>query len=226
MSSTPCYMLPSLLFHPIKLTTQGTTTEWRPIRKIQEDAFEMTGNQAISYTEPPVTMILLRCESTDGPHREAMIIVYMQIPVLDADILPQDHLARNPVKTISASAVELENAYKRLRDGNCKHAPSFLGTCYVEQDSNGWVPGEYIFYLGVSVVPGIQFGTGRIGEGPYFDSDSEKRAEMRNGFKEAYSSIAACDVGPWGLAGARDLFWDESTRKVSVHSTILFCYRI
>ncbi|PYI10688.1 hypothetical protein BO78DRAFT_305021 [Aspergillus sclerotiicarbonarius CBS 121057] len=194
--------------------TSDATTQWQPILVVTESPVELDEEDAKRYHKVPNSRIDFLCVDVADPTRQALIAMFVQIPFQGTEFTPPAVRAQQASETVSKRAMTLLSAYCRLQAGKCKHTPAFLGTLKEKQAQDGWVPGGYAFFLGFTWLPGVKLGTGCVSDGLFYELPLQKRDEIREAFRVAYTSMAACGVREWLSQSPKHLLWDEDTRKV------------
>lgn len=104
-----------------------------------------------------------RCQNLANPDLEALVTVYLQLPLRESMGLPPALRRSEATDSQHRDFEQLLEAYQRLTIHNCEFTPRFFGFSHGRQGDDGLVPDGFISYLVYSSVPGIPLGSGTIG---------------------------------------------------------------
>ncbi|PYI23596.1 hypothetical protein BO99DRAFT_428879 [Aspergillus violaceofuscus CBS 115571] len=102
---------------------------------------------------------------------------------------PASQRATQATDAVCPRATECLATSKKLAEVKCEHSPVLIGSAQTKQGPEGWVPGGYIFYIGLTtVVEGgytIQLASSVIGEGAFYEMSPQEREGARVAFRTA-----------------------------------------
>ncbi|PYI02598.1 hypothetical protein BO78DRAFT_351264 [Aspergillus sclerotiicarbonarius CBS 121057] len=184
---------------------KGST--WKLDKKIQEheDIYGQTDHEEGGIISEARAAFIGSKVSGEGPST-AVIKIHMQIPWWGSAGKKPSIRAKQAISdTPSRGEMEVE-ALSTLTTAGCSSAPSLIDWMQREQTQDQWVPGGYIHFVVMEMVPGVDVSS------VWNRMERDERDELRAAFKKSWLECTACGVISRD-SGLQNLLWDRARKK-------------
>ncbi|GKZ25959.1 hypothetical protein AbraIFM66951_002072 [Aspergillus brasiliensis] len=153
---------------------------WKIVRKIKETKVLYTEREHELYKATSEARATFECSKVagNGPPT-ALIKIHMQVPYLEAATKEPSERAKQADPEIPYLASSEAEALSILTEAKCTSSPYLIDWMH-RQQTDGWVPGGYIHYIAMEMLPGVTVCY------HFHRMERQERDELRDAFKKAW----------------------------------------
>ncbi|RAH53625.1 hypothetical protein BO85DRAFT_523314 [Aspergillus piperis CBS 112811] len=190
----------------LKLAFPAGST-WQLERKIKEseDLYTQETSELYKFTSQAQATFVAYKVAGNGPSTAA-IKIHMQIPCWETVTKQPSVRAKQADPGIPYRGSSEVAALSILTKARCSSAPYLINWTYRRQNGSGWVPGGYIHFIAMELLPGVNVSS-------IFNSmERRERDHLRSAFKKAWIECMSCGVEHDDI-GLQNLLWDREQHK-------------
>ncbi|KAJ5348217.1 uncharacterized protein N7506_001470 [Penicillium brevicompactum] len=152
-----------------------------------------------------VRAVFVCCDPTN-PTQEAILKVRLQWQTWSESSSAR---AQQASPALSYAAKEEIRGLKLLMEANCSSTPKLISSKHQLQGQSDWIPGGYMDFILMELVPGKVPGDGGF---PESCMPTDEWTELKAAFKKAWLECIASGIYHTD-EGARNLIWDRDQQK-------------
>ncbi|RDH35862.1 hypothetical protein BDQ94DRAFT_185892 [Aspergillus welwitschiae] len=182
-------------------------TRWKVTTKIREceDLYSQKDHEEGGIVSEARAVFVASKVAGQAPPT-AVLKIHMQVPWWGSATKRSSIRAQQAVAEPSARSENEVEALRLLTEAGCSSTPALIDWMNREQSQDQWIPGGYIHFIVMEMVPGVDV---------CFiidDMDRGERDELRAAFKQSWLECISCGLTNLDR-GAKNLRWDAARKK-------------